>query len=326
MTLGTVCRHQPTGHERFQNIAAAASRSWSSDSLGFQNLTEESFSAEVPRSISMEPMRWSPPFDNFIKPGRGKSIMLVQSWLLVGGSEVGFAEILRVFANAGYSVTMVLTRFKYPDGLALRPRVAQYTNDIHVLPTFLRMHDFPPYIKYLIDSRGIDTVFMSNCVLIYEILPSLSELLPHVKFVDYLHNEAFDGWKFDGFPSLSLASRRYLDRTVVCSDHLKDFMAERGYPANRLGVVKLGTNVTKLEPITDVQRDFVKTHLLNVTINTIVLASSARLDTQKRPWLVPVRLIFHSSGQEGTPLTSVSTSRTSSATSRRSCKRSRCLA
>lgn len=115
--------------------------------------------------------------------------MIVQGWLLVGGSELGFLPIVRTFAEAGYRVTMVLTRFKHPEGLALRPRVAQYTHDIHVLPAFLRMHDFPRYIKYLIDSRGIDTVFMSNSQLIYEILPSLFELTPHTKWIDYLHNE-----------------------------------------------------------------------------------------------------------------------------------------
>ena len=115
--------------------------------------------------------------------------MIVQGWLLVGGSELGFLDILRKFAEAGFRVTMVFTRFKYPEGVALRPRVAQYTHDIHFMPAFLRMHDFPRYIKYLINSRGVDTVFMSNSVLIYEILPSLAELTPQTSWIDYLHNE-----------------------------------------------------------------------------------------------------------------------------------------
>ena len=75
--------------------------------------------------------------------------MIVQGWLLVGGSELGMLEVLRPFAQQGYRVKMVLTRPKYPEGLALHAHVPQYTNDIHTLPAFRRMSDFPRYIKYL---------------------------------------------------------------------------------------------------------------------------------------------------------------------------------
>lgn len=280
-TCRTHCRHyqsSPPKQDQMESTFGVAD---------LPNLTDASFASEVAKSVSLEPISWQAPFDNRIGPHDGKSIMLVQGWLLVGGAEVGFLDILRTFARAGYRVTMVLTRLRFPDGLALRPKVAQYTHDIHVLPAFLRMHDFPPYTKYLIDSRGIDTVFMSNSLMIYEILPTLVEMTPRVRWVDYLHNENNDGWKNEGFPSLSLASRRYLDRTIVCSHHLKDFMVRRGYPAERLGVVKLGINVTRFAPVTDVERSFIKKSVLNVTEDTIVIAFSARLDTQKRPWMVP---------------------------------------
>jgi hypothetical protein len=69
---------------------------------------------------------------------------------------------------------------------ALRPQVAQYTSDIHFLPNFLRLDDFPGYIKYLINTRHIETVLMSNSQLIYEILPALAEQNPQVKWIDYV--------------------------------------------------------------------------------------------------------------------------------------------
>lgn len=143
----------------------------------------------VPRSTRLELIDWNPPYLSGLERGHGKSIMFVESWLLVGGSELGSVEMLRVFAEAGYRVTMVFTRFQYPDGVALRARVGQYTNDLHFLPAFLRMHDFPRYFKHLIDSRGIETVFLTNSQLMYEILPALAEQTPHVKYIDYLHNE-----------------------------------------------------------------------------------------------------------------------------------------
>lgn len=131
-------------------------------------------------------MTWKPPFDNPLPHPTGKSIMIIQGWLLVGGSEGGMLEILRHFAERGYRVTMVLTRFKYPEGMALFSQVSQYTNDIHTMPAFLRMSDFPRYIKYLIDSRGVESVLMSNSQLIYEILPALVEETPGVSWIDYV--------------------------------------------------------------------------------------------------------------------------------------------
>jgi hypothetical protein len=142
--------------------------------------------ARVKKHVALEPISWAPPFENHIPLQTGKSIMIVQGWLLVGGSELGMLEVMRHFAERGYRVTMVLTRLKYPEGLALHSLVAQYTNDIHTLPSFLRMSDFPRFIKYLIDSRGIHAVLMSNSQLIYEILPSLAEQLPKVAWIDYV--------------------------------------------------------------------------------------------------------------------------------------------
>lgn len=101
--------------------------------------------------------------------------------------------------------------------------------------------------------------------------------------------QAYDRWKWDGFPSLSLASRRYLHRTITCSQHLKDFMIERGYPADRIGVVKLGINTTEFDVIQEEDRQRVKS-MLNVSSDTIIVATTARLEAQKRSWLLPVRL------------------------------------
>ena len=120
--------------------------------------------------------------------------MIVQSWLLIGGSEVGFLKVLRQLAEQGYAVTMVLTRFRYPEGVALRPEVAKYTTDIHFLPSFLRLDDFPAYLKYLIDSRDISMVLMSNSQLIYQILPALVEQTPNTRYVDYVSWVSIVSW------------------------------------------------------------------------------------------------------------------------------------
>jgi glycosyltransferase involved in cell wall biosynthesis len=273
--------------------------------LRASSISESAFTHSlVTKSTALEPVGWTPAFTNGLGLQKTKGILIVQGWLLVGGSELGFLEVLRHFAVQGIRVTMVLTRMRYPDSIALRGRVAQYTNDIHSLPSFLRMSDFPRYLKYLIDSRQIDTVFMSNSQLIYEILPALAEQTPGVAYIDYvglpshhashmlipapqLHNESFDGWKTDGFPSFALISRRYLARTLTCSEHLRKWLIQRGYPPGSVGVAKLGINITRFPYTTEEQRRLIKSEVLGFESTTLVLASSARLDSQKRPLLVP---------------------------------------
>lgn len=142
----------------------------------------------VDKSVAMEPITWQSPVDNTSLQKQAKSIAIIQGWLLVGGSELGFLEVLAYFAKRGYRVTMIFTRAKYPEGYALRGRVAEYTNDLHFLPSFLRLREFPGYIKYLIATRGITAVFMSNSQLIYEILPALVEQTPGVKWIDYVRD------------------------------------------------------------------------------------------------------------------------------------------
>ena len=135
------------------------------------------------KSIALEPVSWDPPFPNTINHA-SKSIMFVLPWLYIGGADIGALHMVQLFAEAGYRVTVVCTLYKNPQGIELRPLVMQWTHDIHILPSFLRAHDFPRYIKYLIESRGIENVVLSNSQLMYELLPALTEQLPHVKFID----------------------------------------------------------------------------------------------------------------------------------------------
>jgi glycosyltransferase involved in cell wall biosynthesis len=186
--------------------------------------------------------------------------------------------------------------------VAMRPQVAQYTSDIHVLPSFLRLTDFPGYLKYLIDTRNIGTVLMSNSQLVYEILPAMVEQTPHVKWIDYvsyppcvrcldsvlqLHNEGFNDWKKDGFPTYALISRRYLSRTLTCSEHLRDWLLERSFPPDRVGVAKLGVNLTRFGLVDQAAKNLAKQTVLGLEPSTFVVAWSARLEDQKRPHLIP---------------------------------------
>lgn len=126
---------------------------------------------------------WVPPYESNLDR-TGKSIMFVLPWLYVGGADIGALHMIQLYAEAGYRVTVACTLYKNPAGLELRPLVLQHTHDVHILPSFLRACDFPRYLKHLIVSRGVEEVIISNSQYMYELLPALSDQLPHVKFVD----------------------------------------------------------------------------------------------------------------------------------------------
>lgn len=134
-------------------------------------------------SRELEAIRWEAPFETHLARFK-KTIMFIVPWLYVGGADVGALHQIQLFAEQGYRVTVVCTLYRNPQGVELRPHVLQYTHDVHILPSFLRASDIPRYIKYLVDTRGIEEVVMSNSQLIYEMLPALAEQMPHVKFID----------------------------------------------------------------------------------------------------------------------------------------------
>ncbi|KAM0748611.1 UDP-Glycosyltransferase/glycogen phosphorylase [Meredithblackwellia eburnea MCA 4105] len=246
------------------------------------------FPTKRPRqSRTLEPITWQAPFDTNLAHHE-KSIMFVIPWLYVGGADIGALHMIQLYAEMGYRVTVLCTLYKFPQGVELRPWVLQYTHDVHIMPSFLRAHDFPRYIKYLVDSRGIDNIIMSNSQLMYEMLPAFAEQLPHVKVIDYLHNEAYDGWKSGGYPQYSVIMQRYVARTVTCSEYLKQWLIDRGHDAGRIGVVKLGIEISDFSPVTEVQRAEAKERLLDLEPETLVVSIVGRLDPQKRSTLVPL--------------------------------------
>ncbi|KAM0753603.1 UDP-Glycosyltransferase/glycogen phosphorylase [Meredithblackwellia eburnea MCA 4105] len=251
-------------------------------------MTEGTFPIKHPeRSVVLEPISWEAPFETNLA-FHEKAIMFIIPWLYVGGADIGALHMIQHYAERGYRVTVLCTLYQFPEGVELRPYVYQFTHDIHIMPSFLRAHDFPRYIKYLVQSRGIDNIIMSNSQLTYEMLPALTEQLPHVKILDYLHNEAYNGWKSGGYPQYSIITQRHLARTVTCSEYLKQWLVERGHDEDRIGVVKLGIEISDFTPVTEEQRAEAKKNVLKLNPNVLIVSVVGRLDPQKRSDMVPL--------------------------------------
>lgn len=231
--------------------------------------------SEVFETVELEPS-----FTNHL--GLENSIMMIIPWMAIGGADEANLNILRELSRRGYRVTIVCTIMKL-DGpsRASLPQFMQFTHDIFFLPAILRLTDSPRFVSYLIHSRGVKTVFLSNSQLGYGLLPWLSSAFPKVRFIDYVHNEEKD-WKRGGYAAFSSLHKTAIDWTITSSEMARQFMIDRGHNKDFSEVGYLGIDLKNLEPFSTSKRATVrKQHAIHE--DSIVVVYVARMVEHKRP-------------------------------------------
>lgn len=151
-------------------------------------------------------------------------MLIIVPWLTVGGADKFNLDLIRQLVRAGWEVTVATTLKSDHPWL---PHFCRHTPDVFALDHFLPVKAYPAFLRYLIASRGIDTVMVSNSELGYLLLPYLRSSFPQVSFVDYCHSEDPLS-QHGGYPGLSVVYREYLDMSVVASHHLKRWIVEHG--------------------------------------------------------------------------------------------------
>jgi glycosyltransferase involved in cell wall biosynthesis len=171
------------------------------------------------------------PCDNHLRKTKPRLLMILP-WLAMGGADKFNLDLLDQLGRQGWEVTIATTLNSDDRWLA---EFARFTPDIFLLHNFLRLVDYPRFLRYLIQSRQVDAVLISNSELGYMLLPYLRAHFPNVPFVDYCHIEE-EQWKNGGYPRLAVEYQDQLDINVVSSEHLKRWMVERGADDSRIRV------------------------------------------------------------------------------------------
>jgi len=173
-----------------------------------------------------------PPFANRLAKDRPHLLFIVPHFELRGADKFNLNLIRQLRLERGYEVSVVATR------ISANPWLHEFETlapDVFVLNHFLEVGDFPLFLRYLINSRQPDVVFLSNSLLGYQLLPYLRAHFPRLPFVDYLHMEQED-WMAGGYPRCSLHYHTQLHRTIVSSNHLKDWLVSRQGEAGAIEV------------------------------------------------------------------------------------------
>ncbi len=231
--------------------------------------------------IPFETIDLSQPFRNRLEKLLGtRRVLLILPSLEVSGVEKFACDLIGQLLRRHHQVSVCA--MLSGEG-RWRARFAELTPDMFTLPTFLKPSDFPRFLLYLIESRAIDIVLLSNSYLAYQLLPLLRSRRPDIAFVDYVHMEA-EHWRNGGVGRVSVAHQELLDLTVVSTEHLRRWMVQRGGEAERIAVCHTNVDTSLWNPARFLAHETRRG--LDIPADVPMMLYAGRICPQKRPQLL----------------------------------------
>lgn len=206
-----------------------------------------------------------------------KRILFILPWSVVGGADIFNFNLIKGLKQKGYEISVITTQ---KCDYALRQGIEQYVEEYFDLTSFLKRKDWASFIAYIIKSRRINLVFLSNSYYGYYALPWLKCQFKDIPFVDYIHAE---NWTLrnGGFPKDSNAVADYLDATYTCTAHLRDVMyKDMKRNIKNVKPVYIGTNPSFFDPSIELEKE---NELKNLYKDKKVILFPSRIVHYKRP-------------------------------------------
>ena len=188
-----------------------------------------------------------PPFINeaLIPHTNQHRILLLMPWLIVGGAERVNLDFARAVVAAEHKLTIVTT---LPDiDHAWAATFGEVTADIFHIDQIARPIDYARFLVYLVRSRAIDVVMISNSMLGYQLLPFIRAHCPEVAVVDYCHS-GDARWQNGGYPRFGAAYQQLVDLNITSSEQVRDWMVQRGADAERIAVAYTNVDTDRWTP------------------------------------------------------------------------------
>jgi glycosyltransferase involved in cell wall biosynthesis len=256
------------------------------------------------------------------QPQQQPSVLMILPWLEFGGADEFNVNLARELRKKGVNVVVTTTLVSsHPTA----DRLQKYATDVFHIPHIVMSADDQPGVlslwEYVIATRRVELVFLSNSHLGYKMLPHLQTLknkYEPLRIVDFVHlEEPEQGAKSHAASSLTYSS--YLDHTFVASRHLAEWMMERHERArrwrtsrsttghrpgqqihnNKISVTYIGVDTQTLVALSPVAKAEARRRYIDrpTSSTSIVIAYVARMEKQKDPALffeIARRLATHS--------------------------------
>lgn len=220
--------------------------------------------------------------DNILYPQYKKNdktnLLFLLPWMVIGGADLFNLDILKRIDRKKYNV-IVATML--PSNNDLRQEFEKYTDALYDLSSFMDRNKYPIFVEYLIKSRNIDLIFLSNCSYAYAMLPMIKNKFPNLSIIDYVHSIDPKA-KRGGFGGYSRDFDKFIDMTYTCNNFTKNQLIN-DYQKENVETLYIGTDHEKFNP-----KKFDSKNLknkFNIPENKIVITYLARFSEEKRPEL-----------------------------------------
>jgi len=243
------------------------------------------WNARFPAQEASEPTRsedvlTAPPAHNLLdKSNSSKRLLIIVPRLSLGGTDTFNLQLVGSLVTRGWEVTIATTSGGDHSWMA---DFTSHTPDVFAMHHFLRLADYPAFLRYLIESRRPDVVLLSNSEMAYLLLPFLRATCPNPIYIDYCQEEV-GRFKSVGCPPYAITSHGQLDLKIVSSKHLKDWMITRGVDPNQIEVCYAGGDTHRWRRDARVRAE--TRAQFDLTEDCPVILYAGRLVPQKRPHL-----------------------------------------
>jgi glycosyltransferase involved in cell wall biosynthesis len=196
----------------------------------------------------------------------------------MGGADKFNLDVVEHLTKRGWEITITTT---LRSDHSWFPLFARWTPDIFILHHFLRPGDYPRFLRYLIQSRQIETVLLSHSEFGYRLLPYLRASCPQVSFLDFCHIEE-EFWKNGGYPRMAVECQDLLDVNIVSSEHLRRWMVQQGANPQCVRVCYTNIDPDQWRPLAPDQRPVIRQEL-QLAEEVPIILYAGRICKQKQP-------------------------------------------
>ena len=205
-----------------------------------------------------------------------KNLLFIFPWAVVGGADLFNLELLRRLDKEKYNSTILFTT---PNINNLRQEFQLESETLYDLSTFLERPDYVAFTDYIMESRNIDMVIISNTQYGYYMTPYLKTKYPNVPFIDYIHSiDSADPRR--GFGRCSIDVDKYLTSTYCCNNFTKNQLIN-DFGKKNVETLYIGTDEEKYNPKKYNKEELKEKYELPK--DKKIISFIARLSDEKRP-------------------------------------------
>ncbi len=214
------------------------------------------------------------------KNNKKTNILLIIPWMNIGGADRFNIELIRLINKDKYNVSIITD---HPKEYVWRQEFEKYISDVFEMASFINRSDWPTFIEYMIDTRDIDLVMISNSTFGYNLIPFLKMQYPKLPIIDYIHSAELYN-RNGGYARDSMAMTELIDKTLICNKSAEKMCNELfNIPKEKTDTVYIGVDTDIFSPNEKLRKQVREKYNLE---NNITIGYICRIGKEKRPLLL----------------------------------------